>query len=143
MTEVSEEKNPDEDFIWERILLAVDAAMDKKALDPVVLDLREHSQMADYFLIVSGRSDTQVRAIAESIGEKLRHADVYPLSVEGEQRGQWVLLDYGDFIVHAFYGPTRDLYALEKLWDRATERALPADRIAPAATEEPGGWSGA
>lgn len=142
MNDISENNGQDEDFIWERILLAADAAMDKKALDPVVLDLRAHSQMADYFLILSGRSDTQVRAIAEAIGEKLRHADVYPVSVEGAQRGQWILIDYGDFIVHAFYGPTRELYALEKLWDRAEERSLPAELLAGAERSEPSGWSG-
>jgi ribosome-associated protein len=113
------------DLIWDRVLIAANAAMEKKATSPVVLDLRDHTQIADYFLIVTGRSDTQARAIADGIGESLRHAGVYPLAVEGERHGHWVLLDYGDFVVHSFYGPTREVYALEKLWARATERELP------------------
>ncbi len=115
------------DPIWDRILIAANAAMEKKATSPIVLDLRAHTHMADYFLIVTGRSDTQVRAIADGIGVNLRHAGVYPLAVEGERHGHWVLLDYGDFVVHAFYGPTREIYALEKLWARAVERELPAE----------------
>ena len=79
----SEETTEDLDTIWERILIASEAALEKKGIDPLVLDLREHSQMADYFLIVSGRSDTQARAIADSIGEALRHEGLYPISVEG------------------------------------------------------------
>ncbi|MFP6662715.1 MAG: ribosome silencing factor [Deltaproteobacteria bacterium] len=129
------------DLIWGRILIAANAAMEKKATAPVVLDLRKHTAMADYFLIVTGRSDTQVRAIADGIGESLRHAGVYPLAVEGERHGQWVLLDYGDFVVHSFYGPTRELYALETLWARATVRELPPEiHDAPEPAEDAPIW---
>ena len=92
-------------MIWNRVLQSVDAALDKKALDPVVLDLRELSQIADYFVVLSGRSDTQVRAIAESIEERGRELGFRPRSVDGIQHGQWALVDYGDFIVHIFYKP--------------------------------------
>jgi len=125
----SEETTEDLDTIWERILIASEAALEKKGIDPLVLDLREHSQMADYFLIVSGRSDTQARAIADSIGEALRHEGLYPISVEGTRTGHWILLDYGDFLVHVFYGPTRETYGLERLWARATERPLPPELL--------------
>ena len=134
----SEETIEDLDPIWERILVASEAAMEKKAIDPLVLDLREHSQMADYFLIVSGRSDTQARAIADSVGETLRHEGLYPVSVEGERTGHWILLDYGDFLVHVFYAPTREVYGLERLWARATQRALPPELLEPSAAPQEG-----
>jgi len=136
----SEETSEELDPIWERILLASEAAVDKKAIDPLVLDLREHSQMADYFLICSGRSDTQARAISDSVGETLRHAGLYPISVEGERTGHWILLDYGDFLVHVFYAPTREVYGLERLWARATQRPLPPE-IIEAESAQPAGPS--
>jgi ribosome-associated protein len=126
----SEETIEDLDPIWERILIASESALEKKGIDPLVLDLREHSQMADYFLILSGRSDTHARAIADSIGAGLRQHGVYPISAEGERTGHWILLDYGDFLVHVFYAPTREIYGLERLWARATQRSLPAELLA-------------
>lgn len=123
----SEENTETPDPIWDRVLIASEAALEKKGIEPLVLDLRKHSQMADYFLIVSGRSDTQARAIADSIGEAMRHQGVYPISVEGQRTGHWILLDYGDFLVHVFYAPTREIYGLERLWARATQRQLPAE----------------
>jgi ribosome-associated protein len=102
-----------------------------------VLDLRGQSPLADYFLILSGRSDTQVRAIADAVEERCRRDRVRPLSVEGARRGQWILLDFGDFVVHVFYKPVREFYDLERLWSRAPRRALPDPLLAAAAEERP------
>jgi len=121
------------DSIWERAVLCAEAALDKKATDLVLLDVREHTSIADYFLIVSGRSDTQVRSIAEHVEEVCRKAAYRPLAIEGLRHGQWVLLDYGDVVVHVFYGPVRDFYDLERLWSDAPRRALPPSLITLAA----------
>lgn len=121
----------DGDPIWAHAQLCAEAALDRKGADLVVLDLRGITSLADYFVIVSGRSDTQVRAIAEEIEERSRRAGKRPLSVEGGRSGQWVLLDYGDVVVHVFYGPMREHYDLERLWSRARRCELPAEPPAP------------
>ncbi|MEW6269672.1 MAG: ribosome silencing factor [Thermodesulfobacteriota bacterium] len=113
------------DSTWDRAVLCAEAALDKKGADLVLLDVREHTSIADYFVIVSGRSDTQVRAIAEHVEEVCRKAGYRPLAVEGLRHGQWVLLDFGDVVVHVFYAPVRDFYDLERLWAQAPRRALP------------------
>ncbi|MFM7141012.1 MAG: ribosome silencing factor [Alphaproteobacteria bacterium] len=95
------------------------AALDKKATDVVLLDVRGLTSIVDWFVIASGRSDTQVRAIAESVEEACRGLGRRPLWVEGLRHGQWVLLDYGDVVVHVFYGPVREFYDLERLWAKA------------------------
>jgi ribosome-associated protein len=133
--EISPEQQ--DDAIWSRVLGAVEAALDKKALDPVVLDLRKASQLADYFVLVSGRSDTQVRAIADSVEERGRRDGVRPRSVEGTAHGQWILLDYGDFVVHVFYEPVRKFYDIERLWSRAPRCELPPSLTQPPAGERP------
>src|SRR6476659_6025917 len=81
---------------------ALALALDKKALDPVLLDVRELCSFCNYQLIVSGRSDRQVDAIADSIGSGLKQEGFRPLGAEGARTGQWSLLDYGDFVVHVF-----------------------------------------
>ena len=106
-------------------MLCAEAALDKKATDLVLLDVREHTSIADYFILASGRSDTQVRAIAENIEDVCRKAGYRALAVEGLRHGQWVLLDFGDVVVHVFYGPVREFYDLERLWSEAPRRALP------------------
>jgi len=121
------------DSIWERTVLCAEAALDKKATDIVLLDVREHTSIADYFVIVSGRSDTQVRAIAEHVEDVCRKSGYRKLAVEGLRHGQWVLLDFGDVVVHVFYGPVRDFYDLERLWSEAPRRALPPSLTALAA----------
>lgn len=95
------------------------AALEKKASDVAVLDVRELTSLADYFVIASGRSDTQVRAIAEAVEEALRERGRRPIAVEGLRHGQWVLVDYGDVVVHVFYRPVREHYDLERLWSQA------------------------
>ena len=114
-------------------MLCAEAALDKKGTDLVVLDVREHTSIADYFVIVSGRSDTQVRSIAEHVEDVCRKAGSRPLAVEGLRHGQWVLLDFGDVLVHVFYAPVREFYDLERLWSEAPRRALPPSLTALAA----------
>ncbi|HMB52873.1 MAG TPA: ribosome silencing factor [Thermoanaerobaculia bacterium] len=110
----------DED-VAQRVRLAVEAADDRQAVDLKVLDLAGVSDFTDFFLICSGNSDRQVQAIAEAVDGKLRSDDVRPLHQEGMNGGNWVLLDYGDFIVHVFRDETRRFYALERLWGDAPE----------------------
>jgi len=110
---------------WERALECTRAALDHKAYDLVVLEMGGISSIADYFVICSGRSDTQVQAIADAIDESLRQRGERPLAVEGVPHGQWVLMDYGDVVVHIFYVPVRDFYDLERLWVRAPRVELP------------------
>jgi ribosome-associated protein len=110
---------------WERALECTRAALDHKAYDLVVLETGRVSSIADYFVICSGRSDTQVQAIAEAIEQNLRDHGERPLSVEGLPHGQWVLMDYGDVVVHIFYVPVREFYHLERLWVRAPRTELP------------------
>jgi ribosome-associated protein len=110
---------------WERALECTRAALDHKAYDLVVLEMGGISSIADYFVICSGRSDTQVQAISEAIEEGLRRRGERPLAVEGLPHGQWVLMDYGDVVVHIFYVPAREFYDLERLWVRAPRVELP------------------
>lgn len=113
------------DSIRQRALACAQAALDKKAFDLRVLDIRDLTAMADYFVIASGRSDTQVRAIAEHVEETCRHSGARPLAIEGFGNGKWVLLDLGDVVVHVFYHPVREFYDLERLWSKAAPLALP------------------
>ena len=110
---------------WDRALECTRALLDRKAYDLVVLETGNISSIADYFVICSGRSDTQVQAIAEAIEESLARDGERPLSVEGSAHGQWVLMDYGDVVVHVFYVPVREFYNLERLWMRAPRAELP------------------
>ena len=97
-------------------MAALALALDKKALEPVLLDVRALCSYANYQLVVSGRSDRQVDAIAEGIVSGLREHGIRPLGTEGERSGHWALLDFGDFLVHVFQHSVRDHYDLEGLW---------------------------
>lgn len=94
-------------------------ALDRKATDVVVLDLREISSVTDYFVICTGRSDVHVRAIVERIETGLAEREEHPLAREGVTHGSWALLDYGDVVVHVFQPDTRAFYDLERLWGQA------------------------
>ena len=96
--------------------LYVKAALGRKALGLVVLDVRDLTSVADAFIICSGSSNRQVTAIAEFIQTELKKAGIKPLSVEGKKEGLWVLLDYGHVIIHVFYESVRNFYDLEGLW---------------------------
>jgi ribosome-associated protein len=101
------------------IAKAVKAALDKKAMDVVVLDLRHTPAFTDFFLLCSGQNTRQVHAIADAVEEALRAAKVRPNHVEGYDRGEWVLMDFFTFIVHVFTPQTREFYSLERLWGDA------------------------
>jgi len=90
--------------------------MEKKAVDVLVLELKGVSIIADYFIICSGESTTQVRAIAGAIEENFAKKSIRPAGIEGLNYSHWVLMDYGDIIVHVFEEETRVYYQLEKLW---------------------------
>ena len=108
--------------------VAAEAAASKKAVDLVALDLRELGGVADYFLICSGGSDVQVKAIADAVEEKLRAEGGRPWHVEGLEGRRWVLLDYVEFVVHVFHHKTREYYLLERLWGDARKVDLGLER---------------
>ncbi|MBI4689619.1 MAG: ribosome silencing factor [Nitrospirae bacterium] len=91
-------------------------AEDKKAGDILILELKNLTIIADYFVICSGESTTQVRAIVEAIDEKFSKNRIRPIGIEGLNNSRWVLMDYGDVIIHVFEEETREYYRLEKLW---------------------------
>jgi ribosome-associated protein len=103
----------------EEVKISVKVALAKKGEGVLVLDMREVSSFTDYFVIMNGTSTRQNVALYESIEYELRKASVRPLGVEGKEHGEWVLLDYGSFIVHVFSKQARDYYSLEKLWGDA------------------------
>lgn len=98
---------------------AAEAAAGKKASDLVGLDLSDLDGVADFFLICSGASEPQVKAIAEAVEEKLRAIGARPWHIEGREGRRWVLLDYVDLVVHVFHEKTREYYLLERLWGDA------------------------
>jgi ribosome-associated protein len=113
---------------------ALTLALDKKALEPVLLDVRELCSFCNYQLVVSGRSDRQVDAISEGITTGLKADGLRPLGAEGARSGQWSLLDYGDFVIHVFLHSAREHYDLEGLWNDAPRVPLeiPPDARLPA-----------
>lgn len=115
------------DVLDERILATLRAANEKKALNPVVLDLREIASFTDYFVIVSGSNERQVQAISDEVYETLKKSGVTAARVEGYKTAEWILLDYGDFIVHVFEQKARSFYDLERLWRESSRVQLPAD----------------
>jgi ribosome-associated protein len=98
---------------------AVRAALDKKASDVVILDLRGTPAFTDFFILCSGQSTRQVKAISDAVEEMLKTAKVRPAHVEGYDRAEWILMDYFTFIVHVFTPQTRAFYSLERLWGDA------------------------
>jgi ribosome-associated protein len=103
----------------EMALRALALGLDKKALEPVLLDVRALCSFCNYQLVLSGRSDRQVDAIADGIAAGLKAEGVRPIASEGARTGQWALLDYGDFVVHVFLHSAREHYDLEGLWNDA------------------------
>ena len=122
----------------ERVLTALHAAADKKAVGLLVLDLRPVASFTDFFVITSGTNVRQVQAVADEVVERVRKEHKSkPARVEGYATGEWVLLDYGDFIVHVFEEKARRFYDLERLWRDAARVALPAE-LAGSAAPPPG-----
>lgn len=108
------------DSIESRVRLAVAAALDKKASDLDVLAVADLTSIADYFILASATNERQAQAIADNILDRLKsEMKVKPLLVEGTTPGRWVLLDFGDFIVHIFTEDVRRFYGLERLWGDA------------------------
>lgn len=103
---------------------AARAARDKLAIDLTVLDVRGVSGITDYFLVCSGRSTTHVEAIADAVRDALKANGIRPLHAEGVAESGWILLDYGDVLIHVFLDATRAYYALERLWGDAPTMEL-------------------
>ncbi|HQR40019.1 MAG TPA: ribosome silencing factor [Blastocatellia bacterium] len=111
-----------------KLMLAAHGAADRKALDIVAIDIRAIASFAEYFLICSGTSTRQVQAIADEVIDRLRtELDIRPVNNEGYEAGNWILLDYGDLIVHVFTEESRQFYQLERLWRDAERVALPEE----------------
>lgn len=111
----------------ERIRMALSAASEKKAINSVVLDLREIASFTDYFVITSGTNERQVQAISDEIVETLKRAGTAAARVEGYKTAEWILLDYGDFVVHVFDEKARKFYDLERLWRESQRVELPPE----------------
>ena len=108
-------------------LIAAEAASDKKGEDILALDVSQLLVVTEYFVIITGRTNIQVRAIADEVEEQLRaKAAEKPIGREGFGEDKWILLDYGDVVVHVFQPTERDFYRLEKLWGDAPRLELPA-----------------
>ncbi len=103
---------------------ALIAVLEKKATDVVIMDMRETSGLADYFILCTGTSDIQVKAIAESVERRLKdHSREVPWHIEGAEHRQWILMDYVDIVIHIFSPERRAFYDLERLWsDAPTEQ---------------------
>jgi ribosome-associated protein len=103
----------------DKALLCLELVQERKARETVLFDVGGLTSMADYFLITSGGSTRQVQAITRHVLRKMRDAGFHSHGVEGEKEGQWVLIDYGDVVLHIFYEPVRSFYDLESLWIEA------------------------
>ena len=108
-------------------LTAVRAAESKKALDIKVLDLSGITSFTDYFVICTGANQRQIQAISDEVALRLKQEGDLPLSVEGYNQAEWVLADYGDFLVHVFSPTAREYYGLERLWRAAKTVEIPAE----------------
>ncbi|MBK9167864.1 MAG: ribosome silencing factor [Bryobacterales bacterium] len=115
-----------EEQIVESWLIAVRAAESKKATGLVILDLSGVTSFTDHFIICTGANPRQIQAIADEVHLRLKEAGLLPLSVEGYDQAEWVLADYGDFVLHVFSEKARSFYDLERLWRNARQVALPA-----------------
>jgi ribosome-associated protein len=121
-----------EDATLEHLFAGAKAAADKRATDLVALDVRGLSSFTDYFLIASGSSDRRVQAIADAVVDAMKERGLRPLGKEGTREGRWVLVDFGDWVVHVFYEDVRGFYDLEGLWFDAKRVELPAEIFEPA-----------
>jgi ribosome-associated protein len=116
---MGEQSSAEVSEIGESVKRAAEFALERKAAGVVALDLRSISSATDYFLLATGQSDVQVKAIGDHIIEELKKQDVRPAHVEGLESRRWVLVDYIDFVVHVFHPSARDFYQLELLWGDA------------------------
>jgi iojap-like ribosome-associated protein len=124
--EITEARTPFSE-LDENMRLALRCAEEKKAVRTVVLDLRDIASFTEYFIITSGTNQRQVQAIADEIQEQLKkQLDERPVRTEGYATAEWILMDYGDFIIHIFEQKAREFYDLERLWRDAKKVELPA-----------------
>src|SRR5712692_2615967 len=115
----------------ERIRRALHAAAEKKALEPTVLDLRDIASFTDFFVITTGTNRRQVQAISDEVVEQLKRSGTRAARVEGYQSAEWILIDYGDFVMHVFDEKARRFYDLERLWREGKRVDVLPDQIAP------------
>jgi len=115
------------DHAQELVLVAARAAADKLAKDVVAFDVSEQLAITDAFVLATGNNDRQVRAIVDEVEDRVRESGAKPIRREGLREGRWVLLDYGDVVVHVMHEEERQFYALERLWRDCPEIELPAD----------------
>jgi len=126
------EKNDSRD----RLLYCINTALQRKPKNLVVMKVKALSSFADYFIICGGTSDRQVKAIASWLQENLKKAGMTCLGIEGMQLGHWVLMDYGDIVIHVFYEPVRDFYDIERLWSEAPKMSVDDNATEIKALEE-------
>jgi len=108
----------------DKALLVAEIVMERKAVDPILFDVAGLTSITDYFLIASGNSSRQVQAISRHLKKTMKEKGHKAYGVEGDQEGQWILMDYGDVVVHIFYHPVREFYDLEGLWSEAPRIGL-------------------
>jgi ribosome-associated protein len=118
----------------ERILMALHAAAEKKAIETVVLDLRDIASFTDYFVITSGANERQVQAISDEVFETLKKAGTPAARVEGYKTAEWILLDFGDFVFHVFNEKARKFYDLERLWRESKRVEFPGELTSQASS---------
>jgi len=103
----------------DKALLCLRLINERKAIDPVLLEVGRLTSITDYFLVTSGNSSRQVQAISQHVSRRMKEEGFRPFGVEGEEEGHWVLMDYGEVVIHIFYDPLREFYDLEGLWIEA------------------------
>jgi ribosome-associated protein len=108
----------------DKAILAAKIIEERKAIDPVLFQVGELSSITDYFLIAGGNSSRQVQAIYRHLSRKMREKGLKSYGTEGEKEGHWILMDYGDLVIHIFYQPIREFYDLEGLWIEAPRIGL-------------------
>jgi ribosome-associated protein len=112
----------------DKALICVDIIRERKAADLVLFEVGTLTSIADYFLIASGKSSRQVQAIAQHLQSRMKEEGFTRFGVEGERDGHWILVDYGDIVIHLFYQPVREFYDLEGLWVEAPRVNIDRDR---------------
>ena len=130
----AEVANINTDELDERIMTALHAAAEKKAIETVVLDLREIASFTDYFVITSGANERQVQAISDEVFDTMKKAGTPAARVEGYKTAEWILLDFGDFVFHVFDEKARKFYDLERLWRESRRVELPAELVGQASS---------
>ena len=113
----------------DKALLCAHIILERKAIDLVLFEVGKLTSITDYFLIASGASSRQVQAIAQHLRHRAKQEGLTLLSIEGEREGHWVLLDYGDLVIHLFYQPVREFYDLESLWIEAPRVEIDGDAV--------------